>query len=111
MSMLDDYRCEVCENVHEGWRDEKQVCCGLEMTRLMGGHHFEWGGPRQIRTMREEPFSSKGDMKAWCKERGLEEAGDKVGGARNEDHRDLGTLYSYPGAPTRSRMDVRRNQT
>jgi len=112
MPILDDYYCEKCEATEEGWRDEKHLCCGKQMTRMIGAaHNYDWDGPRQYRTMREEPFASKREMKQWCKDRGLEEAGDKVGGARNEDHLNMGKLYSYSGAPTRSRMDVRRNQT
>ena len=100
--MLDDYLCETCNSRSEGWRDDPPRCrnCNRPMQRLIGGHNFEWGSPRLYRTLREEPFSSRSEKNEWAKSNGFSEAGDKVGGARNEEHRGLGKLFSYPGAPT-----------
>lgn len=54
----------------------------------------EWGQSRFIRSLDRE-FSSKSELKAYLKANGAYEAGDKVGGARNED-RFKGTVYSRP---------------
>jgi len=102
MPILDGYVCDSCGEQRDGGRDEAiPRCCRKEMRRLFCTNTFEWGGPRQYRELREEPFSSRSELNSWAKSNGLEPMGDKVGGARNEDHRRLGKLHSYKGAPTK----------
>ena len=105
MRILDDYVCSKCKKAREELcsRDAPPQCCKQDMQRVVGTvNHFEWGGPRTYLNCRDEPFSSRSELKAWQKENGLGEAGDKVGGARNED-RLKNNLFSYAGAPTGSR--------
>ncbi len=102
MPILDTYVCDECGDDRTGWRDDEWPdCCDKAMRRLFCTNHFEWGGPRHYRELRDEPFESRSDMARWAKESGLECVGDKKGGARNEDHRNLGKIHSYKGAPTK----------
>jgi hypothetical protein len=43
-----------------------------------------WGGPRYFTSL-DETFASRSELKAHLKRMGWMEAGDKVGGARNEE--------------------------
>lgn len=52
----------------------------------------EWGQSRYFKSLDME-FQSKSDLKAYMRKNGVREAGDKVGGARNEDG-FKGTVYS-----------------
>lgn len=102
MPILDRYVCDRCHAEEDAWRDELvPECCGCDMRKMFCTNTHEWGGPRTYRELREEPFASRSEKNAWAKANGLEEAGDKVGGARNEDHRKLGKLYSHKGAPSK----------
>lgn len=46
-------------------------------------------------------YSSHRELTRKMKERGWEPAGDKVGGARNEEHLKLGKSFSYDGQETK----------
>lgn len=102
MAILDAYVCDQCGHEQDGWRDEEWPDhCDHAMRRLFCTNSFEWGGPRLYRELRDEPFQSRSEMNRWAKDLGLECVGDKQGGARNEDHRNLGKITSYKGAPTK----------
>ena len=103
MPILDDYECEQCGRRDSGWRDELHPCCGAPMRRLIGGTrcHEPRGEIYDPTLPGTGRFSSRSAMRSYMKRNGYEEMGDKVGGARNEDHRNLGKLFSYPGAPAK----------
>ena len=102
MPILDSYVCDGCGVGERGWRgDEWPECCGDEMRREFCTNTTEWGGSRVYKALRSEPFESRSDLDKWAKDRGLVCVGDKVGGARNEEHRNLGKIYSHKGAPTK----------
>jgi len=48
-----------------------------------------------------EPFSSRGELDAYAKANGmgLGASAEKVGGARNDEHLNMGKKYSYTGSP------------
>lgn len=101
--MLDDYVCDRCGKTTQGWNDEDHICCERIMRREFGGcKTYEPRGEICDLTLPGTGrFNSRSDMRSYMKRNGYEERGDKVGGARNEDHRNLGKLFSYSGAPTK----------
>jgi len=103
MAVLNTYRCETCESVCEGWSNSIPACCGQRMQWMpVKVNTPEWGGPQQHIHLRDEPFSSRSELNDWVKKEGLElsPSADKHGGARNEDHLNLGKKFSYRGAPS-----------
>lgn len=100
MAIIFDLACQdpSCDGTISGaWVENDDLdpfCCPLcsgPIKKIPGGHHFEWGAPRQYVHLRDEPFSGKSEMHSWAKANGMELGGaDKVGGARNEDHLNLG---------------------
>lgn len=98
MAVLFDTRCDRCsERFEDVWSDEpKPVCCGEQTRRVIHVPHTnEWGGPRQYLHLRDEPFASRGELEKWTREQGMTPSGsnDKHGGARNEDHLNVGKIY------------------
>ena len=93
-----DLRCAECGN------EEIDVCitgdiyppcgCGGEMKFLPSKLNSDvWGGPTYFKSL-DMTFDSKSDLKRHLKENDLSECGDRVGGARTEDHLRCGkTLY------------------
>ena len=63
------------------------------------GEHAEWGSPRTYLHLRDEPFSSRSELDAYAKANGmgLGASAEKVGGARNDEHLNMGK-YSL-GSP------------
>jgi hypothetical protein len=59
-----------------------------------------WGGPRYDTAM-DKWYGSKSEHRKEMKDKGLSEAGDRVHGARNEDHLNLGKGFSYAGQVSR----------
>ena len=112
MPILDGFICDNCGEQRDGWRDEPRPrCCRDEMRKIFCTNTFEWGGPRRYRELRDEPFKSRSELNAWAKANNLEQVGDKVGGARNEDHRNLGKHFSYKGGPKRTSELSRRSNS
>ena len=101
MAVLHAYFCRECDSeLYDQW--EPPTHCGKPMSILFVKVNTpEWGSPRQYVHLRDEPFNSKSELDSWTKARGLELApsAEKIGGARNEDHLNLGKKYSYAGAP------------
>lgn len=61
----------------------------------------EWGQSRYFKSL-DRAFSSRSELRSYMRENQCEEAGDKVGGARNEDHLRLGKSFSYAGQASRA---------
>lgn len=101
MAVLHDYYCPECEIVEvDKW--SPPVCCGSAMrVAFRAVHSPEWGSPRTYLHLRDEPFHSRSELNSWARENGmaLGASAEKHGGARNEDHLNLGKKYSYRGAP------------
>lgn len=100
MAVLITTLCDKCDTKHpDVWSDEKPpLCCG-ERTHWCPTalHTTEWGGPRHIPTLRDEPFGSRSELAQYTKSKGLAlgASSEKVHGARNESHLGLGKIYSY----------------
>lgn len=102
MAVLHTFYCPRCDAMAEGWTDDVPVCCGSEMRiALVKVNTPEWGAPRHIPTLRDEPFESRSELATYTRERGmaLGASAEKVGGARNEEHLNLGKKFSYAGSP------------
>lgn len=78
--------------------DECPRCaCGKETRRLPTlPARIEWGGPKFVTSL-DRSFDSRSDLRRHLKQHGWEEAGDKVGGARNEKFEKK--IYSGRGLP------------
>lgn len=75
--------------------------CRKPMLRVPQKFHADaWGGPRWVGGL-EQTFDSKSEWRRELRSKGLIEAGDRVGGARNEDHLNLGKGFSYAGQGTK----------
>ena len=104
MARLIDTRCRKCGEVYEDvWTDEKYpLCCGksTQWTPTVV-HTTEWGSPRHYPHLRDEPFSSRSELSSFAEKNGmaLGVSAEKVGGARNEEHLNLGKKFSYSGSP------------
>jgi len=59
-----------------------------------------WGGPRFVNGI-DRYFDSRSDLKAYMRKNGVLEAGDRVGGARNNDGMKK-THFSYASQGKRS---------
>ena len=103
MAVLHDYYCEDCERIEvDKWSPPS--CCGHPMKVAFRTIHTpEWGSPRTYLHLRDEPFYSRGELNKWARENGmaLGASAEKHGGARNEEHLNVGKKYSYKGAPRR----------
>jgi len=104
MAIWINTRCAACDEVFaDVWSDEDYPhCCG-QKTRWSPArlHTTEWGSPRHIPTLRDEPFGSRSELNAFTTKHGLYlgASNEKVHGARNESHLHLGKKYSYSGSP------------
>lgn len=98
MAPVHDLRCKACQRmeldviVFERPYPECPECGGARDWVPARLNTDEWGQSRFIASLDRE-FASKADLRAYQKANGLLEAGDKVGGARNED-RLRGTVFS-----------------
>lgn len=103
MAVIHDYACATCGAFFaDCWNDDPPVCCGAEASiAYTKVNSFEWGGPRVYEHLRDEPFSSRSELKAWTEANGmaLGASAEKHGGARNEEHINTGKLYSDMGSP------------
>ncbi len=102
MAVLNDYQCKKCGLISVDLY-EPVKCCGKKMlVALSAVFSPEWSTPRQLIHLRDEPFGSRSELNAYTKANGLVQAAsaDKHGGARNEEHLNLGKTYSYKGAPS-----------
>lgn len=103
MAVLHAYYCPRCnEEELDRWSDDVPSCCGKPMrVQFTKVNTPEWGSPRTYLHLRDEPFSSRGELDAYAKANGmgLGASAEKVGGARNEEHLNMGKKYSYKGSP------------
>lgn len=114
MSVVHDLYCRACDRERKNQRvdvDRLPACaCGEPMRIDMSGIKITTDGDYQVfapgidtdRKMSLREARSK--AKALGMELNLESA-EKVGGARNESHRNLGRLYSGTGVRNRSSYD------
>jgi len=94
---IHDLRCKRCEQieldvvVHD--RPYPRCTCGGERDWVPSKMRTDsWGQSRYFKSL-DMTFDSKSSLKAYMKKEGIIEAGDRQGGARNEDHYK-GTVYS-----------------
>ena len=103
MAVLHAYYCPRCnEEELDRWSDDVPSCCGKPMrVQFTKVNTPEWGSPRTYLHLRDEPFSSRSELDAYAKAKGmgLGASAEKVGGARNEEHLKLGKKFSYKGLP------------
>ena len=101
MPVLHDYYCPDCEVIEiDKW--SPPMCCGQSMhVAFRTLHTTEWGSPRTYLHLRDEPFNSRSELESFAKKNNmaLGASAEKVGGARNEDHLNLGKRFSYQGSP------------
>lgn len=104
MPPIHDLLCQnghIEENVPVVDRPYPACKCGAErdwMPTKVTTH--EWGQSRYYRSL-DRTFGSKSELKQYMKEHHAIEAGDKVGGARNTDHLNLGKSFSFAGQTKR----------
>jgi hypothetical protein len=106
---IHDLRCDRCGRIDQdvALRGTRRCpSCGRKMTidfsRWRTVNTDIWGHPQYIASMpgegpRGDGTFSRSELKAWMRTNGMREAGDRVGGARNEEHLHLGKSYSYKG--------------
>ena len=104
--IIHDLRCLSCGTVEpdvpcESGRYPSCVCGGARTWVPTRFNTDITGGPIYMRSLDRE-FDSKSSLRSYLKENGLQEAGDKVGGARNESHLNLGKGFSYKGMSRRA---------
>lgn len=105
MAVLHQWYCpEHDGDTVSGWTDDPPSCgiCGVNMRiAIVRVNSPEWGSPRHIPHLRDEPFGSRSELESYTKANGmaLGASAEKVGGARNEDHLNLGKAFSYAGSP------------
>lgn len=110
MRCIHDLRCVECgafeaDVLVDG--DGFPACrsCGGERTWVPSRVNTDiWGSPTYVKSLDME-FGSRSDLRAYLKQNGLQEAGDKVGGARtfrSPDHpKGTGKAYRYKGDVTK----------
>lgn len=104
--IIHDIRCKGCGAIETDVpvRDgDYGTCplCGGARTWLPSRVNTDvWGSSRYVASLDME-FSGKDDLRRHLKANGLEEAGDRQGGARNESHLGLGKGYSFGGQAVR----------
>ena len=102
MAVVNTYYCERCGNEQDAWSSDVPRCCKKKMGWMPTKVNSpEWGGPRQYAHLRDQPFESRSELNRWTRQEGLElsPSAEKHGGARNEDHLNLGKKFSYKGSP------------
>ena len=103
-----DMICEVCDEIVEDAfflaneaHDLNCPQCNALMVKMPSLFSTpEYGGPRYS-VAADQVFASRSEEKAYWKANGFTEAGDKVGGARNEDHLNTGKVFSGGGVKHR----------
>jgi hypothetical protein len=100
MAVMHTMGCRKCNAVFpDQWTDDPPVCCGEEAQVIFVKPTYteEWGGPRQILNLRDEPFGSRSELNTFLRENNLAlgASAEKHGGARNESHLNLGRIYSF----------------
>lgn len=103
-----DMICEACDLIEEDVfflaNEEHRFKCPdckrgmVKMPALFSTP--EYGGPKYS-VAADQVFASRSEEKAYWKANGFTEAGDKVGGARNEEHLNLGKVFSGKGIKKR----------
>lgn len=108
MTIIHDLRCIQCDIIYEdvhcvsGQPFPRSPCCQAEQRWVPSKLNTDiTGGPVYYKSLDRE-FASKSELKGYLKSKGLSEAGDKVGGARNESHLNLGKGFSYSGQSSRT---------
>jgi hypothetical protein len=100
------FACDPCgveylEAVYPMGHEEPCKHCGKPMLKVPQTFHADaWGGPKYVQSL-DQSFDSKSELRSEMKRQGLSEAGDPVGGARNESHLNLGKGFSYKGQASR----------
>lgn len=103
---IHDLRCESCGAIETDvfvYGDGFPTCglCGGPRTWVPAAVRTDaWGSPTYVTSLDRE-FASRSDLRKYLRENGLSEAGDRVGGARNESHLHLGRAFSYAGQTER----------
>lgn len=104
MAILNDYYCKICDSEeYDKWSDDVPVCCDRKMSvMLCPPKHFEWGAPKTFLHLRDEPFSSRSELRQYMNDHNLAPSplADKHGGSRADMYDNCGKIFSYPGAPT-----------
>lgn len=109
--IVHDLRCNYCGKVeadvlcasNEVAKGRFPLCqCGGDRTWVPSRVNTDiTGGSFYVKSLDRE-FDSKSDLRSHLKANGLSEAGDRVGGARNESHLNLGKTFSYRGQGSRT---------
>jgi len=103
--IIHDLRCLQCGAIATDVPCVRREDGGFPLCPLCGGTRTWipaklntdiWGSGQYVTSLDRE-FGSKSELRAHLRENGLSEAGDRVGGARNESHLNLGKTYSYNG--------------
>lgn len=110
MSILRDLYCPGCDAMQidvfvDG--EDYPLCkdCAEPMRNAITKINADiWGGP-QYHPALDMHFASKGEYRAYMREKKLVEVGDKVHGSRNEDYLGLGKRFDYKGKKNRSGSD------
>lgn len=111
MAVLHDIRCDACERTESNVAISNGIfpdCCGQPMrwvpfvpkTDVMGGPTWSWACGDYVTSSRERD--------ARMKRAGFEPSGDKVNGARDEGHLNLGKTTSFPGQSVRRTLTRER---
>jgi hypothetical protein len=110
MRRIHDLRCLRCDRIEtdvvvEGEAFPECGRCGGERDWIPSQVRTDiWGAPTYIRSLDQE-FGSRSELRSYLKQNGLEEAGDKVNGARAfkspEPRRGTGRAYRYKGDVTK----------
>ena len=103
MAVLHAFYCPRCnEEELDRWSDDVPSCCGKPMrVQFTKVNPPAGGSPRAYPHLRDEPFASRGELDSYAKANGmgLGASAEKVGGARNDEHLNMGKKYSYTGSP------------
>lgn len=104
--IVHDLRCPSCESEIRNARVTPMnyprcPLCNTQMVWKPSGFRTDvYGSPRYSDAAGCEVRSSR-DRDRLMREAGFEPSGDKVGGARNEEHLHLGKTFSYSGQGVR----------
>lgn len=111
--ILHDLRCPACESEERNVRvtpGNYPRCqgCGEQMRWKPSSFRTDvYGSPRYSEAAGCEVRSSR-DRDRIMREAGFLPCGDKVGGARNEEHLGLGKSFSYAGQGVRKTLSRER---
>jgi len=105
---LNDFYCRACDrelrNV-ELPADSRPECCAQPMrvdwSHGQAPHNDVYGSPKWNEAVGDFVGSTR-EADTAMRLAGFEPAGDRVGGARNEDHMGLGKVFSYSDQTRRS---------